>query len=83
MVFNAVEDEIVQFNVIDPAKKGALNILKSCLRSKCVKRVVFTSSISTLTARNNEEGWMPMVDESCQTQIDVVWNRKSIGWVNL
>ncbi|XP_071727197.1 putative anthocyanidin reductase [Rutidosis leptorrhynchoides] len=77
----ADDDEFVQSNVIDPAIKGALNILKSCLRSKSVKRVVFTSSISTLTAKNNQGGWMPMVDESCQIPIDVVWNSKTSGWV--
>nr|XP_043628373.1 putative anthocyanidin reductase [Erigeron canadensis] len=74
-------DEYVQSNVLDPSIKGALNILKSCLRSKSVKRVVFTSSISTLTARDSEGEWLPMVDESCQTPINVVRNRKSSGWV--
>ncbi|CAH1444462.1 unnamed protein product [Lactuca virosa] len=71
----------VQSNIIDPLIKGALNILKSCLRSKSVKRVVFTSSISTMTALNNDGEWLPVVDESCRIPIDVVWNTKSSGWV--
>ncbi|PWA83987.1 NAD(P)-binding Rossmann-fold superfamily protein [Artemisia annua] len=75
------DDSIVQSTVIEPAIKGTLNILKSCLKSKTVKRVVFTSSISTMTAHNNEGVWLPIVDESCRIPIDTVWNTKSTGWV--
>nr|GEX95807.1 putative anthocyanidin reductase isoform X1 [Tanacetum cinerariifolium] len=74
-------DKIVQSKVIEPAIRGTLNILKSCLKSKAVKRVVFTSSISTMTAHNNEGEWLPIVDESCQIPVDTVWNTKSSGWV--
>lgn len=74
-------DNHVQSDIIDPSIKGALNILKSCLRSKSVKRVVFTSSISTMTARNDDGGWLPVVDESCQAPVDVIWKGKSSGWV--
>lgn len=81
-MFFYLEDDSVQSNIIDPLIKGALNILKSCLRSKSVKRVVFTSSISTMTALNNDGEWLPVVDESCRIPIDVVWNTKSSGWVN-
>ncbi|MFS7921132.1 putative dihydroflavanol 4-reductase [Helianthus anomalus] len=73
--------EHVESNVIKPSINGVLNILKSCLRSNTVKRVVFTSSISTLTARNEQGEWVSVVDESCQIPIDVVWNKKSSGWV--
>ncbi|XP_024960440.1 putative anthocyanidin reductase [Cynara cardunculus var. scolymus] len=74
-------DNYVQSDIIDPSIRGALNILKSCLRSKSVKRVVFTSSISTMTARNDHGEWLPVVHESCRTSVDVIWNRKSSGWV--
>ncbi|KAH0942035.1 hypothetical protein HID58_001672, partial [Brassica napus] len=43
--------------VIDPAIKGVRNVLGSCLKSKSVKRVVFTSSISTLTSKDENERW--------------------------
>ncbi|KAJ9551497.1 hypothetical protein OSB04_015542 [Centaurea solstitialis] len=75
------QDKHVQSDIIDPSIRGALNILKSCLRSKSVKRVVFTSSISTMTARNDDGGWLPVVEESCRTSVDVIWNKKSSGWV--
>ncbi|KAL4619179.1 hypothetical protein ACB092_06G061000 [Castanea dentata] len=66
---------------IDPAIKGALNLLKVCLKSKSVKRVVFTSSVSTITAQDSSGNWRPVVDESCQTHVDHVWKTKANGWV--
>lgn len=75
-------DSYVQSNIIDPSVKGTINLLKSCLTTKSVKRVVFTSSISTLTAKEDSTGkWRPLVDESCQTPIDHVWKTKASGWV--
>ncbi|KAJ7981630.1 dihydroflavonol-4-reductase [Quillaja saponaria] len=83
--FNVNEKEntetYVQANIIDPAIKGTLNLLKTCLKSKSVKNVVFTSSISTITAKDSDEKWRPIVDESCQTPIDHIWNTKASGWV--
>ncbi|XP_024032264.1 dihydroflavonol 4-reductase-like, partial [Morus notabilis] len=69
----AVEENIesyVQSHIIDPAINGTLNLLRACLESKSVKRVVFTSSISTITAKDSNGEWRPVVDESCQTPID-------------
>jgi len=71
----------VQENIIGPAIKGTINLLKSCLKSNSVKRVVFTSSISTITARDSSGNWKPMVDESCQIQPDNVVNTQASGWV--
>ncbi|XP_057965707.1 putative anthocyanidin reductase [Malania oleifera] len=74
-------ENYVQSNIIDPAIKGIENLLKACLKSKSVKRVVFTSSISTMTAKDSNGKWKPVVDESCQTPIDHVWSAKASGWV--
>ncbi|KAK1582744.1 hypothetical protein Q3G72_017818 [Acer saccharum] len=74
-------DTYVQSNIINPAIKGILNILKACLKSESVKRVVLTSSISTLTAKDSTGKWRPVIDESCQSLIDHVWNTKPSGWV--
>ncbi|XP_058219962.1 putative anthocyanidin reductase isoform X5 [Rhododendron vialii] len=46
-----------------------------------VKRVVFTSSISTLTAKDSSGNWRNVVDESCQTPVDHVWKTKASGWI--
>lgn len=83
MTLFELEDSYVQSKIIDPAIKGTLNVLQSCLKSKSVKKVVFTSSISTLTAKGTDGNWKEVVDESCQTPIDHVWNTKASGWVIL
>ncbi|XP_059275132.1 putative anthocyanidin reductase [Lycium ferocissimum] len=74
-------DSYVQENIIEPAIQGTLNVLKSCLKSNSVKRVVFTSSISTVTARDSSGKWRSLVDESCKIPIQHVKHTKPSGWV--
>ncbi|XP_019194376.1 PREDICTED: anthocyanidin reductase ((2S)-flavan-3-ol-forming) isoform X1 [Ipomoea nil] len=74
-------DSYVQENVIDPAAKGTINVLKSCLKANSVKRVIFTSSISTMTAKDSSGKWRPVVDESCNIPTEHVWHTKPSGWV--
>lgn len=45
MISSAV---IFQAELIDPALKGTLNVLKSCAKTPSVKRVVLTSSMATV-----------------------------------
>ncbi|KAB2044236.1 hypothetical protein ES319_D01G075000v1 [Gossypium barbadense] len=78
---NETIESYVRSNIIDPAIKGTENLLKCCLKSKTVKRVVFTSSISTITAKDSNGNWRSVADESCQTTIDPVLNAKASGWV--
>ncbi|KAL0726901.1 hypothetical protein Bca4012_022994 [Brassica carinata] len=61
--------------VVDPAIKAVRNVLGSCLLSKSVKRVVFTSSISSLKAKDENERWRSIVDQICKTPIDHVLNK--------
>ncbi|KAK9938339.1 hypothetical protein M0R45_015086 [Rubus argutus] len=70
----------VQSNIIDPAIKGTLDLLKSCVKSGNVKRVVLTSSISTMTAKDSSGNPITVVDESCQNPVDR-WDAKASGWV--
>ncbi|KAG4986097.1 hypothetical protein JHK86_033788 [Glycine max] len=63
-------EAFVQANIINPAIKGTINLLKSCLKSNSVKRVVFTSSISTVTAKDINGKSKHIVDESCQIHPD-------------
>ncbi|KAM7255507.1 hypothetical protein ACFE04_008405 [Oxalis oulophora] len=86
MQFNLTEeheniDTYVQSNFVKPAIEGTLNLLKACLKSQSVKRVIFTSSISTMTAKDSNGKWKPVVDESCQTSVDVVRKIRASGWV--
>ncbi|KAL6553944.1 hypothetical protein OROMI_019617 [Orobanche minor] len=73
-------DSYVKTEVIDPAIRGTLNVVKACLKSNTT-RVVFTSSISTLTAKDSSGGWISVVDESCQTPVHRVLKTKASGWV--
>nr|KYP52299.1 Dihydroflavonol-4-reductase [Cajanus cajan] len=64
-------EEVVTKRSID----GALGILKACLNSKTVKRVVYTSSASA-AAFNNKE----VLDESCWSDVDSLRASKPFGW---
>ncbi|WRX10690.1 NAD-dependent epimerase/dehydratase - like 7 [Theobroma cacao] len=66
MDFQDNEPEAV---VTQRAVGGALGILKTCLRSKTVKRVVFTSSIASVYFNNKN---VDMMDESFWTDVDYV-----------
>ncbi|KAL2496212.1 NAD(P)-binding Rossmann-fold superfamily protein [Forsythia ovata] len=77
----AAENCYVQTNIIDPAIRGTKNVLKSCSKTSSVRRVVFTSSISTMTSKDNFGRWIPIVDESCQIPVQRVLETKPSGWV--
>ncbi|XP_043687401.1 dihydroflavonol 4-reductase [Telopea speciosissima] len=74
-------ESYVETKILKPAIKGTINLLQACSRTKSVKRVIFTSSISTITAKENAGRWKSKVDESCQSSVDQVWNMKATGWV--
>lgn len=67
--------------VLEPATRGTINVLQSCVRAGTVRRVVFTSSISTMTAATGRR--KAVVDESCLRAAADVWNTKPIGWVRI
>uniref|UniRef100_A0A0E0E5F5 NAD-dependent epimerase/dehydratase domain-containing protein n=1 Tax=Oryza meridionalis TaxID=40149 RepID=A0A0E0E5F5_9ORYZ len=77
-------EEHVRTRVLERAKRGTINVLKSCVRAGTVRRVVFTSSISTMTAATTPAASgrrKAVVDESCLRAAADVWNTKPIGWV--
>ncbi|MBA0548823.1 hypothetical protein Golob_019895 [Gossypium lobatum] len=55
--------------VTERSISGALGILKACLKSKTVKRVVYTSSASTVMFNGQD---VEVVDESFWTDVDFV-----------
>lgn len=68
--------------MLEPATRGTINVLRSCVRAGTVRRVVFTSSVSTLAAAGQGPGpEAAVVDESCLRALDDVWATKPIGWV--
>jgi nucleoside-diphosphate-sugar epimerase len=79
-------EEHVRTRVLEPATRGTINVLQSCVRAGTVRRVVFTSSISTMTAATTTAATgrrKAVVDESCLRAAADVWNTKPIGWVRI
>ncbi|XP_028754158.1 vestitone reductase-like [Neltuma alba] len=66
-------EEIVTKRSID----GALGILKACLTSKTVKRVVYTSSAAAVSATCKED---EVRDESSWSDVDSLRTLKIFGW---
>lgn len=64
--------------VIKPTVNGVLNIIKSCAKAKTVKRIVFTSSASTV---NNLKGEKSVFDENDCCDIDFIYAKKMTGWM--
>nr|AFK36139.1 unknown [Lotus japonicus] len=52
-------DDNIQATLIDPCIKGALNVLNSCVKAN-VKRVVLTSSCSSIRYRDDEQQVSPL-----------------------
>ncbi|KAB1226401.1 Cinnamoyl-CoA reductase 1 [Morella rubra] len=60
--YNDVKDP--QAELLDPAVKGTLNVLKSCAKSPSVKRVVLTSSIAAVAYNGRPRTPDVVVDET-------------------
>ncbi|WOL04540.1 dihydroflavonol-4-reductase isoform X1 [Canna indica] len=74
-------EEQVKTRILEPALRGAINVLQACARAGSVKRVVFTSSISTITGKDDAGDWRSIIDESSSESITRVWKMKPKGWV--
>ncbi|XP_058752366.1 cinnamoyl-CoA reductase CAD2-like isoform X2 [Vicia villosa] len=67
-----------QVELIDPAVKGTLNVLKSCAKSPSVKRVVFTSSVAAIAYNTRPKNPEVIVDETWFSDPDFC--RESQSW---
>lgn len=72
-----VEDP--QRDVIDPAVQGTLNVLKSCIKSPSVKRVVHASSAGAIRF-SGEDVADQVLDESCWTDVEFCVKNNLYGW---
>ncbi|TKY67824.1 Cinnamoyl-CoA reductase 1 [Spatholobus suberectus] len=61
-----------QAQLIEPAVKGTLNVVKSCAKSPCVKRVVLTSSIAAVLYNGKPRTPEVVVDETWFSDPNIV-----------
>lgn len=61
----------MQVELIEPAVKGTLNVLRSCAKIKSVKRVVLTSSMATVMLKRNTQATDIVADESWFSDLDL------------
>ncbi|PON58670.1 NAD(P)-binding domain containing protein [Trema orientale] len=71
-----IYDKIPEETATKRAVDAALGILKACLASKTVKRVVYTSSVAAVVASGNVQ---PVVDESSWSDIEYYRSLKRTG----
>ncbi|KAH9323363.1 hypothetical protein KI387_018002, partial [Taxus chinensis] len=67
--------------IFDPAIKGTINVLKACVKAESVRRVVYTSSISTVSGRDEDGKSKQSVDETCWVSVDHIQDLKPSGWM--
>ncbi|XP_058072916.1 anthocyanidin reductase ((2S)-flavan-3-ol-forming)-like isoform X1 [Magnolia sinica] len=73
------ESEDQENDMIKPAINGMLNVLKSCVRVKTVKRVVCTSSVAAVSP-NNLNGTDRVLDEESWSDVEYLTSKKSLIW---
>ncbi|CAI9110814.1 OLC1v1010903C1 [Oldenlandia corymbosa var. corymbosa] len=64
--------------VIKPTIQGVLSIVRSCVKAKTVKRLVYTSSAGTV---NVEEHQKPVYDETNWSDLEFIYSKKMTGWM--
>lgn len=72
------ESQDPENEVIKPTIEGMLNIMRSCLKAKTVRRIVFTSSAGTV---NVEEHQKSEYDEECWSDMEFCRRVKMTGWM--
>lgn len=60
---------MLQVEILNPAVDGTLNVLRSCKKNPRLRRVVLTSSSSTVRVRDNIDPNIPL-DESSWSSVE-------------
>ncbi|XP_068654218.1 anthocyanidin reductase ((2S)-flavan-3-ol-forming)-like isoform X2 [Aristolochia californica] len=65
--------------MIKPAIQGTLNVLRSCTKTKTVKRIVLTSSAAAVSIHREQEDDR-VVTEECWTDVEFLFSEKPPAW---
>nr|UJP17040.1 dihydvroflavonol-4-reductase DFR [Chrysanthemum x morifolium] len=64
--------------IIKPTIDGVLSIIRSCVKAKTVKKLVFTSSAGTVNVQKQQ---VPVYDESHWSDLDFIYSKKMTAWM--
>ncbi|KAL4577646.1 hypothetical protein LXL04_013757 [Taraxacum kok-saghyz] len=64
--------------IIKPTIEGVLSIIRSCVKAKTVKKLIFTSSAGTV---NVHESQLPVYDESHWSDLEFIYSKKMTAWM--
>lgn len=67
---------VFQEELVDPAVKGTLNVLRSCAKSPSVRRVVITSSTASVICNKNMSTPGAVADETWYSDPEFCEERK-------
>jgi len=75
-----------QEELIGPAVRGTLNVLRSCAKAGTVKRVILTSSAATVVPSGSGsprgDGGGRVLDEETWPDVDYLVANKPLTWVH-
>nr|BAD34461.1 dihydroflavonol 4-reductase [Eustoma grandiflorum] len=64
--------------VIKPTIDGVLSVIRSSVKAKTVKKIVFTSSAGTVDVQKEQKS---VYDENDQSDLDFIYSKKMTGWM--
>jgi nucleoside-diphosphate-sugar epimerase len=71
----------LQTEILDPAIKGTLNVLRACKKNPMIRRVVLTSSSSTIRVREDSDQ-DKVLDETCWSSVELC-QRLQVRFINI
>eukprot|EP00253_Pinus_taeda_P031495 PITA_31495 len=76
-----LDSNALQGEVVGPAVRGTVNLLRACERSGTVKRVIHTSSVSAVRFTGKPDPPDTVLDESHWTSVEYCRKTKMVGWM--